>query len=363
MRRLLPLPVLAALLGTGAAAAPPAAVPTLDDAAKVLESVILPVGISGAEAAVRDAVKALLPNDVESRVDESGNLLVTLGEGPFRIVVLAHLDEIGFEVREIQEDGRLALAGRGGFLPALFEAVPVRVFSAKGAVNGVICPRVGDVPPQDAKDLRVDVGTDDRAGTEALGVKTGDLATVVKTFDRLGPTRAMGRAMDDRVGCSAVLLALRHLDPARLAGATVTFAWVTREEVGLEGSAELATRMKADLAVAVDTFVSADTPREDRRFGYARLGEGCVARAADHSNLTPLDALGKLRALAARRGIPLQSGQTGGGNDASVWVPKGAVALPIGWPLRSSHSWVEVIDLRDLVSLARMVQAIAEEWR
>ncbi len=358
-------PLLAAglLAGAVALASPGPTGPTLDEAGEVLGKVILPVGISGAEAAARDAVKALLPKDVEPRVDESGNLLVTLGDGPFRIVVLAHLDEIGFEVREIQEDGRLALAGKGGFLPALFEAVPVTVFTSRGPVNGVICPREGDVPPQDAKELRVDVGTDNAEGTKTLGVKAGDLATVVKTFDRLGPTRAMGRAMDDRVGCSAVLLALRHLDRTRLAGATVTFAWVTREEVGLEGSADLATRVKADLAVAVDTFVSADTPREDKRFGYARLGEGCVARAADHSNLTPLEALGKLRALAARRGIPLQSGQTGGGNDASVWVPKGAVALPIGWPLRSSHSWVEVIDLRDLVALARLVQAVAEEWR
>lgn len=345
---------------------PPAApaVPTLEEAATLLAEVILPVGPSGAEGPAREAVRARIPSGIAHEVDPAGNVLATLGDGPFRIVFLAHLDEIGFGVTGIDDDGRVRVLRHGGFVASLYEGVPVDLRTERGTVHGVTEPRAApDAVPDKVEGLRIDVGTEDRAATEALGVRAGQFGTVVKAFDRLGPTRAMGRAMDDRVGCTALLLALRHLDRAKLAGATVTFAWVTLEEVGLRGSADLARRMKADLAVAVDTFVSSDSPIENRRFGYARLGAGAVARAADHSNLTPLPALHRLRALARSRAIPLQWGQTGGGNDGSVWTAGGAVDLPIAWPLRSSHSWVEVIDLRDCVALAQLAIAIAEEWR
>jgi putative aminopeptidase FrvX len=338
--------------------------PGVDEAADVLAAVILPVGVSGSEDAVRRAVRGLLPKDVESTIDRFGNLLVTLGDGPMKIVFLAHMDEIGFGVTGIGDDGRVRVIKHGGFVAALYEAVPVDIQVGDGVVRGVTVPRSApDQGPGKVDDLRVDVGTDSKAATEALGVRAGQVATVVKTFDRLGATRAMGRAMDDRVGCTALLLALRDLDRTKLAGATVTFAWVTLEEVGLLGSADLASRMSADLAVAVDTFVTSDTPLENKRYAYARLGHGCVARAGDHSNLTPLPALRKLRDLAARRQIPLQWGHTGGGNDGSVWTAGGAIDLPLAWPLRSSHSWVELIDLRDLVALSRLVRAVAVEWR
>ena len=347
-------------------AAPPAApaVPTLEEAAALLHEVILPVGPSGAEGPAREAVRARIPEGIAHEVDPAGNVLATLGDGPFKIVFLAHLDEIGFGVTGIDDDGRVRVLRHGGFVASLYEGVPVDLLGERGVVHGVTEPRATpDAVPNDVDKLRIDVGTEDRAATEALGITPGQFGTVVKSFDRLGPTRAMGRAMDDRVGCTALLLALRHLDRAKLAGATVTFAWVTLEEVGLRGSAALAKRMQADLAVAVDTFVSSDSPIENPRFALARLGAGAVARAADHSNLTPLPALHRLRALARSRAIPLQWGQTGGGNDGSVWTAGGAIDLPIAWPLRSSHSWVEVIDLRDLVALTQLAVAIAEEWR
>lgn len=358
------MPIALALVLAAAAPAPAQSRgPSVDEASKLLREIILPVGVSTQEAQVRDRVQRLLPDWATSTVDDAGNLLVTLGDGPFHIVFLAHLDEIGFAVTGIDDDGRIRVKRHGGYYPELYEGVPVDLQTAKGVVRGVTVPRAGAEGFATVEAMRIDVGTDDKIGTLALGVDVAQVATVVKSYDRLGRARAMGRAMDDRVGCTAQLLALQHLDRTTLAGVKLTFAWVTAEEIGLLGSKQLALRTKADLAVAIDTFVSSDTPIENKRYGYGRLGNGAVIRGADHSNLAPLWAVRQLRALAAKRNIPLQWGQTGGGNDGSVWTSSGAIDLPIAWPLRSSHSWVEIIDLNDLVALSRTAIAIAEEWR
>jgi putative aminopeptidase FrvX len=113
---------------------------------------------------------------------------------------------------------------------------------------------------------------------------------------------------------------------------------------------------------AIDTFVSADSPLEPPNFGVAPLGRGAVARALDNSAVTPPALVDSLVSLARARRIPLQVGTTNGGNDGSAFSDYGVPDVPIGWPLRYSHSPAETLDLRDVASLAAMVQAVAEEW-
>ena len=152
-----------------------------------------------------------------------------------------------------------------------------------------------------------------------------------------------------------------QIDPARLKR-RVTFTWATEEEIGLLGAKGMAETRKPDFVFPVDTFVSADSPRENKRFADARIGHGAVVRAIDRSNISPYRHVMRLVELAKGKGIPLQYGMTGGGNDGSAFVPGGAVDIPIAWPLRNSHSAVEIIDERDLDALARLVVAIAEEF-
>ena len=111
---------------------------------------------------------------------------------------------------------------------------------------------------------------------------------------------------------------------------------------------------------AIDTFVSSDSPLESSRFASAPLGEGAVARALDNSSVTPVDDLDRLLRVARTARIPLQIGTTNGGNDGSELARYGAIVNAIGWPLRYSHSPAEVIDLRDIRSLARMIAAVAQ---
>ncbi|HTO74239.1 MAG TPA: hypothetical protein VMJ30_10470, partial [Gemmatimonadales bacterium] len=92
------------------------------------------------------------------------------------------------------------------------------------------------------------------------------------------------------------------------------------------------------------------------------LGLGAVARALDNSSATPPAYIDTLRLIARSRSIPLQVGATNGGNDGSTFAPYGMPDVPLGWPLRYSHSPVEVVDLKDVAALAELVQASAEGW-
>ncbi len=211
--------------------------------------------------------------------------------------------------------------------------------------------------------LRADVGTASRAASEALGIRIGHTLTMPKQYVRLAGTRATGRSFDDRVGSAAQVLAVRRLRPERLRH-TVIFLWSTREEIGLEGAraAANALGLRPARVHAIDTFVSADSPLEPRNFALAPLGQGAVARALDNSSVTPPALLDSLLSLARGRRIPLQVGTTNGGNDGSAFAPYGVPDVPIGWPLRYSHSPAETIDLRDVASLAALIEAVAEGW-
>ncbi|PYO67996.1 MAG: hypothetical protein DMD69_08150 [Gemmatimonadetes bacterium] len=112
----------------------------------------------------------------------------------------------------------------------------------------------------------------------------------------------------------------------------------------------------------IDTFVSADSPLELPNFAVAPIGQGVVARALDNSSITPPAYVDSLVQVARARGVKLQVGTTNGGNDGSVFTPYGVVDVAMGWPLRYSRSPAEVVDLRDVVSLADMIQAVGETW-
>jgi putative aminopeptidase FrvX len=335
----------------------------LSEAQAVLGRLIGVYGVSGAEGPVREAVTQLLPAWAKAETDTAGNLWVRVGQGNPVVVFVAHLDEIGFRVSAIRDDGSLELETRGGFFTSLFEAQPALVHTAQGDVPGIFLPRDSGFVRRTPPPLRVDVGTTTRAATLARGVSPGATVTMPKQFVRIAGTRATGRSFDDRVGDAAQIIALRHLDRAALKH-QVIFIWSVREEIGLEGAAVAAAALgpTARRVHAIDTFVSADSPLEPPNFALAPIGQGAVVRALDNSSVTPPAYVDSLLALARTRGVALQYGTTNGGNDGSVFTPYGVVDVALGWPLRYSHSPVEIVDVKDVASLADVVRAIAESW-
>jgi len=168
------------------------------------------------------------------------------------------------------------------------------------------------------------------------------------------------------VGSTALVAALWELDPAKM-DREVIFVWAVEEEIGLEGAKHFARQAAAeggvpDFVFAVDTFVSSDSPLESDRFANGRLGEGFVVRAVDNSNVAPRRWVDRVVEIARKNSIPAQYGVTGGGNDGAAFVPYGSVDIPLGWPLRYSHSAAEVVDLKDVEALARIVAALAREF-
>ena len=149
------------------------------------------------------------------------------------------------------------------------------------------------------------VGTQSREETEKLGIAPGDYVTIPKEYRPLLGTRANARSFDDRVGCAALIAAVRALGP-ELPGRDVTFVWSTEEEVGLKGAAAFAEQAAnenhvPDFVFAIDTFVSSDSPLESKRFADAELGKGFVIRAVDNSNIAPLQYVESCHRAGAKK--------------------------------------------------------------
>jgi putative aminopeptidase len=338
-------------------------------------------GASGHEEAVREQVKKLLPNWAKPETDAAGNLVLKLGSAKAnskapKLVFVAHMDEIGYQVRSIEPDGRLLMDVLGGGYTEYFLGHVMLLHKADGStVGGVLeLPAKWDQPgfewPHGPKAMdepaRMYVGTHSAEETQKLGIKVGDWATVPKRYRTLIGTRANARSFDDRVGCAAMIDAVQALGP-NLGDRQVTFIWSTEEEVGLKGAAAAAERMAKegngpDFVFAIDTFVSSDSPIESKRFADAEIGKGFVIRAVDNSNIAPREYVDRVVKLANENKIPVQYGVTGGGNDGAVFVRYGAVDVPLSWPLRYSHSPAEVIDTRDYDALAKIVAVLAKQW-
>lgn len=341
---------------------------------QILKALIESYGVSDHETAVREAVQSLLPSWAKPTTGPDGDLVLDWGDRSKApdIVVVAHMDEIGYEVKSILPDGRLELEDKGGGLLPFFEGHVTVVHSANGQHAGVLeLPEGWQKPDFKFKDERNpqvfgDVGASNPDDVAKLGIKTGDFLTIPKKYEPLLGQRALGRSFDDRVGCTALIEAAWRLGP-QLNGRRVTFVWSTGEELGLVGAAAYAKQLAeankfAKYVFAIDTFVSADSPIESKRFGDAIVGNGFVIRAVDNSNITPLKDVNRLRQLMAEQKNPVQYGVTGGGNDGSAFVPYGSIDVAMGWPLRYSHSPGEIIDTRDVDSLAKAVETVARSW-
>ena len=319
--------------------------------------------VAGHEAPVRAAVLAALPRWARDRatVDSAGNIVVVAGPARDPVAFMAHMDEVGWEVERILGDGRVTLRSRGGAVIQSWEGVPAWLhFDAPGMqpLRGVFVPRDSSrlkAPPA----LTAWFGVDS-AQLVAQGVKPGLSLTAYKRADRLAGARITGRSSDDRTGTSALLAAVRALDPAALPRRTY-FVWTVQEEGGLNGARAFGNAHGAELThvYSIDTFVSSDTPLESPHFAYAPLGRGAVLRGLDDGTLVPRADRDRILAVARAQGIPLQVGTTQGSTDGSSISPWGPANAGLSWPGRYSHGPAEVLDLRDVQSLVRLVKAMA----
>ena len=419
MRKAVFIVLLSALTLSLAVSAPQGAPQAASPASSwdLLRKIVLVPGLSSQEGKVSDFVQAALPSSLKVQRDAKSNVWFTVGEGKPHILFVAHMDELGHVVDKITPQGTVLLRARGGLLPQTCEARPFVIHTAKGPVEGVIQPKpdyyqsqtaaaapsrtpavapaqnpappastTAPVPAQKtpqtavqpapkpapvqakapaaaAEPVELYLGCSSEQEVRALGVAEGDQVLFKKRLVDLAPDIMATRAVDDRAGCAALLAAALRLDWTKIKTRTITFAWDVEEETGLNGAQLLAKTLKPDYVFAIDTFVSTDSPLENKRFGYAVLGKGAVLRSIDTSNVTPKTEIRKVAKIAEGRKIPIQIRNSRGGNDGSVFVADGAADIPLSWAGAYAHSFIEKIVKSDLEALTDLIAALVEEWK
>lgn len=323
-------------------------------------------GSPGHEWRVRDALLAALPKwarDI-AVTDSAGNLIVTAGPDRDPLAIIAHMDEVGFEIERILPDGRVTLRTLGGAVATAWEGRPAYLHFDRSADGRTPESLRGVYIPRDSARLRGPgpmtawFGVDS-ATLVARGAKPGLPVLAYKRGERLGGARLVARSNDDRAGSTALLTAVQMLDPTKLARKT-WFVWSVREEGGLNGARAFGVTHARELTrvYSIDTFVSSDTPLESPHFAYAPLGKGAVLRGLDNGALSPPAERERVLAVARAHAIPIQAGTTMGSTDGSALTAMGPVNTSLSWPGRYSHSPAEVLDLRDVDALARLIGAL-----
>ncbi len=341
-----------------------------EQAEKVFTSLADLPAVPGHEFRVRDAISALLPAWAKkvAMTDSAGNLIVAVGPERDSVAFIAHMDEVSFEVEGINADGSVRLGRRGGVVATAWEGQPALLHFDRDA-NGNVAESIrGAFVPRDSSRVKTISATTamtawfgvDSATLVSRGVRVGMGVTAYKRATRLGGTRVTGRGSDDRTGSTALLLALQRINPATLTH-RVIFVWSVREEGGLNGAAAFGVEHGRGLrrVYSVDTFVSSDTPLEQPMFAYAPLGRGAVLRGLDDGSIVPPAERDRILRIAAAQGIPIQVGTTHGSTDGSAVAPFGGPNVGLSWPGRYSHSPGEVLDLRDVDALIRLIAAVA----
>ena len=304
----------------------------------------------------------------EISVDVTGNSFATINrDGSPRVMLAGHIDEIGLQVKHIDEEGFLWIDEIGGWDPQVLVGQTVTVLARDRDVPGV----VGKKPihlmtdedrkkPTKTRDLWVDVGTESREATREQGIRVGDALVIAQGMRRLAGNRITSRAIDDRVGAFVVLETLRLL-AARPPAARTTAVATVQEEIGYSGGGARtgAYALSPDVAIAVDVTFATDVPGlEKKELGEHRLGGGPVLSrgASAHGRVFE-----ELCEVAEREGIPytVQASPKATRTDADAifltraGVPTGLVSIPN----RYMHSPNEIVDLRDLDHAAKLIAA------
>ena len=320
-----------------------------------LKRLCLVSSVSGREDKIREEIKQIIsPLVDEVSVDALGNLIaLKKGRGDKKIMLCAHMDEIGFIVNFIEDNGMIRIGTLGGI--RLAAASYTSVISDRG-VRGVLCANA-DAKPEDYKNdvMYIDIGAQSRKEAERY-VSIGDTFVCAPSLNKLCGSRVCGRPIDDRVGC-AVLLEIAE----RLSGvdteASVYFVFSVQEEVGCRGSKPATYAIAPDIALCFDVTATGDTPSATPM--ACSVGKGVAVKIKDNSVICHSRLVSELCDIAAQEKIPYQREVlTFGGTDTSSMqlTGLGSVAGALSIPTRYVHSGVELCDMRDALACADLAE-------
>ncbi len=331
-------------------------------------------GVPGREEGIRELISAELEGVVDSlETDTMGNLIAhkkaagnSGADGAKRVMLAAHMDEIGFYVRFIDDDGFLRVQNVGGFDTRNLFARQVTVHASSGELVGVMNPGVKPVhissPEEREKvpklpEFIVDTGLP--ADTVKEKVRLGDPVTLRQPFIDMGEV-VTGKAMDDRVNCFILVELLKALEnPA----CDVYAVFSVQEEVGLRGAQTAAFALEPDIGIALDTTLAVDIPGTPSEQRVTKLGGGVALKVMDSSAISTRWLLDEFIALAEEKNVPYQFEllPLGGTDAGAMQRSRGGVAsLTLSIPSRYVHTVTEMVAKNDVeASLALLTHYLS----
>jgi putative aminopeptidase FrvX len=328
-------------------------------------------GPSGFEEPVRKVmVREMKPLADEITYDGLGSVIARQGSSGPRIMLDAHMDELGGVVRRVTPEGFLSMQMLGGWLDQALPDQRWVILGSKGPVLAVTGIRDIHVVPAEERtkvypreSLYLDIGARTAADVAALGVGPGDPVVPDSSFELLnGAQRYLGKAWDDRLGCAVLIEAMRRL---RASGHPnqVFFTATTQEEIGLRGAHAAADRVKADIGIALEGGVTGDSPGRNQEETQEHLGGGPALFIYDASALPSRRLSALTRTVAADKSIPLQLDLVTGYGDDSAEIQKSNGGVPtvnLVAPVRYTHAHNGVLDRADFDHLVDLVVALIE---
>lgn len=326
-------------------------------------------GISGYEDHIKEIIREELEDYVEDiEVDNLGNIICTKnGTGP-EVMLAAHMDEIGFMVKFIDDKGFIRFTPIGGWFDQLALGQRVILHGDKGKVYGVI----GSKPPHlmkneekkkavEIKDMFIDMGAASKDEVKEMGVDVGTTITLDRELARSGK-KITGKAFDDRAGIAGMIEAVKQTNSE----STIYAVGTVQEEVGLKGARTSAFSIEPDVAIAIDVCVATDFPGGDTAYMDIKLGGGPAITVADASGrglIASKKILQWLKTSAENNEIPHQMEVAEGGTTDATAIHLTKAGIPTGVvsiPSRYIHSPVEVIDPQDVKNTSLLVARATE---
>jgi endoglucanase len=327
-------------------------------------------GVSGFEEQVGQVVRAELEAICdEVRVDGIGNVIgvkwgarLAPGEALLKVMVAAHMDEIGFIVKHIDAEGFLSFVPIGGFDPRTLVAQRV-IIHGRQDVNGVIAPQPGWILSDrerekvlKIKELVIDAGMSRDAISELVSI--GDAISLAAPFAMLNDRVVLGRNFDDRVGVYVMLEAMKRVAECSV---DVYAVATVQEEVGLRGVPTAAYAIEPDVGIALDGSLASDVPYAQESERHCILGAGTGIYVMDGHTISDRSLFRYLVQLGEEKGIRTQI-NLGGGTDAAIIQRHrtGARVCTIGPPTRYMHSTVQMCSIEDIESTIQLLVAFLE---
>lgn len=338
---------------------------------KTLEKLSNACGVSGREDEVKGLMKKFLkPYVDEIREDKLGNVIgIRKGKkNAPKVMLAAHMDEIGLLVKTVSKEGFLQFAKIGGIDDRILLAQKVIVYTEKGPLHGII----GSKPPHIQKEeerkkvitydqLFIDIGAKSQEETKKMGVKIGDPISFDVRFSKVGKDTVVGKAFDNRIGCTVMIEVMKRLNKNKC---TVYAVGTVQEEVGLRGAATAAFGINPDVGIAIDVTVAGDMPGVRETEAPIKIRKGPSITVADRGLITHPKVLRLLVDVAEENKIPyqLEAGLPGSTDAARILltregVPSGVISIPT----RYIHSPTALLSIKDAENSVKLTVAAIQK--